>query len=77
MCIIDKIFDKIIKLNHEPLRALERVDKMMQYWEPSREDGYNCNRGINCSFGICDECSRTHRGEKENEEKEEMQLHKV
>lgn len=37
------------------------------YWQPTQPEGLNCSRGINCSFGICDECQRTHNYQKEDD----------
>lgn len=39
----------------------------IMYWQPTRYEGSKCSRGINCDFGICDECQRTHNYQKEDD----------
>lgn len=34
---------------------------------PSQQDKANCRKGINCEYGICDECQMTIHDDQEDE----------
>ena len=37
---------------------------------PSQQDKANCRKGINCEYGICDECQMTIHDDQEDEDDE-------
>lgn len=41
---------------------------------PSKQDKANCRKGINCEYGICDECQMTIHDDQEDEGEEMIKL---